>query len=279
MCTGAGIGPDSNRPARSRYLPTMPDDPADPILDALRARGAGSGSGSRSGIRRVRYRENRSVLLSVSKDGRTLNAHACFRGAPPEIVDALVTVATSPRDTPARRAALRTVREWEGTRSGLERARRRKPRRGRRVNGRETVPLRAVFDRLNRERFGDRLPGIPLRISRRMTRSLGTVRYAGVHGADASGGTGRGSGQSASGVGTAPSAGRPHRAVEEIAISADLLRPANRALLEDTMLHEMAHAEAWLEHGHRGHGPVWRRIARRVGCRPRAVNDVRIAGR
>jgi hypothetical protein len=236
----------------------MPDDAADPILTALHARrsterasrrvGRG-GRGSR--IRRVRYRENRSVLLSVSKDGRTLNVHACFREAPPGIVDALVTVATSPRDTRDRRAALRTVREWEGTRRGLERARRRKPRRGRRVNGRETASLRALFDHLNRERFDARLPAIPLRVSRRMTRSLGTVRYA-------------------------PG---PEHAVDEIAISADLLRPANRAVLEDTMLHEMAHAEAWLEHGHRGHGAVWRRIAERVGCRPRAVNDVRVAGR
>ncbi len=217
----------------------------DPILTALRARG--------SGIRRVRYRSNRSVLLSVSRDGQTLNSHACFRDAPPEIVDAMVAVVTIRRDTRSRREALRKLREWEGTRRGLERARRRKPRRDRPVNGRETEPLRQLFRELNADRFGGELPEIPLRVSRRMTRALGTVRYG--DGAD------------------------PARWVMEIAISADLLRPGNRAALEDTMLHEMAHAEAWLRHGHKGHGRPWRRIAERVGCRPRAVNDVRVAGR
>ncbi|MFO7894929.1 MAG: SprT family zinc-dependent metalloprotease [Longimicrobiales bacterium] len=241
----------------------MTSDPTnDPILTALRARG--------SAIRRVRYRENRTVLLSVSSDGRTLNSHACFRDAPPPIVDAIVVVATTARDTPPRRAALRTLRGWEGTRRGLERARRRKARRGRKVNGRETEPLRALFRRLNAEEFGGRLPEIPLRVSRRMTRSLGTVRY----------GTGPGPGHGpGSSPGSEPDADRSDRSVAEIAISVDLLRPGNRAVLEDTLLHEMAHAEAWLYHGHRGHGRPWRQIARRVGCRPRATNDVRVAGR
>lgn len=224
-------------------LPVTSESPDDPILAALRARG--------SAIRRVRYRQNRSVLLSVSRDGRTLNSHACFRKAPPEIVDAMVAVVTIPRDTRPRRAALRMLREWEGTRRGLERARDRKPRRVRPVNGRETEPLRRLFRELNVEKFGGQLPEIPLRVSRRMTRALGTVRY--------------GDGED--------------RRVMEIAISADLLRPENQAALEDTMLHEMAHAEAWLHHGHQGHGRPWRRIAERVGCRPRAVNDVRVAGR
>ena len=219
----------------------------DPILTALRARG--------SAIRRVRYRTNRSVLLSVSRDGRTLNSHACFRDAPPEIVAAVVDALTARRGTRARRDALRALREWEGTRGGLERARRLKPRRARKVNGREVRPLRELFRRFNAERFDGRLPDIPLRVSRRMTRSLGTIRY------------GRGDGDGAAAT----------RTVAEIAISAPLLEPGNRAVLEDTLLHEMAHAEAWLLHGHRGHGRIWRRVARRVGCRPRAVHDERVA--
>lgn len=218
----------------------MTPTPDDPILAALRARG--------SPIRRVRYRENRSVLLSFSRDGATLNAHACFRNAPPRIVEAMVTTITA--NGVRRRRAQRALREWDGTRRGLERARRRKPRRRRSVNGKATAPLRDLFQELNRERFGGLLPDIPLRVSRRMTRSLGTIRYH----ADA---------------GT----------VAEIAIAGDLLRPANRAALVDTMLHEMAHAEAWLEHGHKGHGRPWKTVARRVGCRPRAVNDVRVSGR
>ena len=196
------------------------------------------------------------MLVSVSKDGRTLNCHACYRDAPPEIVSAIVTVVTVRRNGGSRRAALRTLREWEGTRRGLARARRRKAPRRPGVDGPGTGAIRALFRALNREKFGGRLPEIPLRVSRRMTRSLGTIRY-----------------------GPGERSTDPGRSVQEIAISADLLRDENRATLEDTLLHEMAHAEAWLLHGHRGHGRVWRRIARRVGCRPRAVNDVRVAGR
>jgi hypothetical protein len=189
------------------------------------------------------------VLLSVSRDGRTLNSHACFRGAPPEIVRAVV-MAVSGRGA-VRRRALRTIRDWEGTHRGLDRARREKPPRGAAVDDGEAAPLRALFDRFNRSQFGGRLPAIPLRVSHRMTRTLGTVVY---------------------------SDGGP-RSVREIAIAAALLGAGNRDALADTLLHEMAHAEAWLEHGHRGHGGPWRRIARRVGCRPRARTDVRIERR
>lgn len=233
---------DGRGPPGSRYIhPVTRASPDDPILAALRDRG--------SAIRRIRYRENRSVLLSVGRDGTTLNSHACFRDAPPAIVDAIVTTVVA-ADTRARRAARRTLREWEGTRRGLERARRRKPERERATDGPETAPLRDLYRRFNARRFGGRLPEIPLRLSGRMTRSLGTIRY------------GREDGR---------------RSVVEIAVAQKLLRPENRPALEDTLLHEMAHAEAWLRHGHRGHGRIWRAVARRVGCRPRAVNDVRMA--
>lgn len=213
------------------------------------------------------------MLLSVSADGATLNSHACFRHATPAIVDAVVTVVTRGRGQ-ARRRALRTLRDWEGTREGIGRARRRKEPRRPRVDGQETAPLRELYQRLNRDQFDGWLPEIPLRLSRRMTRTLGTVRYGGG-GVAASGGPGGRARREARAHGKAPNG----RTVTEIAISADLLRPSNRSLLEDTMLHEMAHAEAWLRHGHRGHGRAWKAIARRVGCRPRAVNDVRVAGR
>lgn len=226
----------------------------DPILVALRAR--------RSRIRSVRYRLNRSVLLSVSRDGRTLNSHACFRHAPPDIADAIARFLAARRGSATARQALERIRSWEGTGRGLEHARRKRPAvTGPASDGPETAPLRALFDRLNRERFDARLPAVPLRVSHRMTRSLGTIRY----GPDAY-------------VAVAGGTGAP-RMVIEIAISADLLIPRNRASLEDTMLHEMAHAEAWLRHGHRGHGPAWRRIARRVGCTPRATCRAPIARR
>lgn len=218
----------------------------DPLIAALRAR--------RSPIRAVRYRANRSVLLSVSRDGRTLNSHVCFRDAPPEVADDVARFLTTRRGSRTARQALRRLRNWEGTRQGLEAVRRARPRRSRRkTNGPETASIRALFDRLNAEGFGGRLPAVPLRVSPRMTRSLGTIRYGPEEGMR--------------GVGASPEP----RTVSEIAIAADLLLPPNRVQLEDTMLHEMAHAEAWISHGHRGHGRAWRRIAERVGCTPRAT--------
>lgn len=226
--------------------------PRDPLVAALRAH--------RSPIREVRYRANRSVLLSVSRDGRTLNSHVCFRQAPPDVADDVARFLTTRRGSRAARQALRRLRSWEGTRRGLEAARRERPRRSRRkTNGPETRPIRALFERFNAERFQGRLPVVPLRVSRRMTRSLGTIRYGPADTADD------------------PGRAAPPRTVTEIAISADLLLAENHASLEDTLLHEMAHAEAWLRHGHRGHGAPWRRIAERVGCTPRATCRSRIA--
>jgi hypothetical protein len=221
----------------------MPANPiADAILAALAARGAA--------IRHVRYRHNRSVLVSVSRDGRTLNSHICFREAPGPVVEAIATFVLAPPRSPQYGRALRVIREWDGTRRALEQVRRRRPPRITAAGRAEEVAyLRALFDSYNAERFGGRLPAVPLRVSRRMTRSLGTIAYGERDGV---------------------------RGVRQIAISADLLLPANRAILLDTLVHEMAHAEAWLEHGHRGHGPVWRRIAVRAGCVPRAITEARV---
>lgn len=222
------------------------DPTPDPILAALRARN--------STVRQVRYRSNRTVLLSISGDGRTLNSHECFRGAPRRIVDAIVTFVTVSRRSAAYRLALTAIQEWEGSTRGLEAARRARGRRRVRTVGSAAEPLRALFDRYNADRFGGRLPRIPLRLSRRMTRALGTISYVETDG---------------------------RRVVRDIAISADLLLPGNVEVLRDTLLHEMAHAEAWLRHGHRGHGKVWRRIAERVGCVPTALTraPVRRRGR
>lgn len=71
--------------------------------------------------------------------------------------------------------------------------------------------------------------------------------------------------------------GRP--SVIELALSRDLFLPGNEVHLRDTLLHEMAHIEAWLEHEHGGHGPVWKRIAQRVGCEPRASTTRPLARR
>ncbi len=105
--------------------------------------------------------------------------------------------------------------------------------------------LAAEYRRLNAERFDGRLPHeLPLRLSRRMTRRLGHVRYH----------------RRADG----------ERVVIELALNPDLMLEGNETELAATLLHEMAHVEAWLAHGHRLHGASWKRIARRVGCEPRA---------
>jgi predicted SprT family Zn-dependent metalloprotease len=62
------------------------------------------------------------------------------------------------------------------------------------------------------------------------------------------------------------------RVVLELAINHSLFLQGNETNLLDTMLHEMTHVEAWLVHGDRGHGAAWKRVARRVGCEPRACS-------
>ena len=49
--------------------------------------------------------------------------------------------------------------------------------------------------------------------------------------------------------------------------------PVSRATVEDTLLHEIAHAVAYLRHGRKAmnHGPLWRAVAREVGARPSAT--------
>jgi hypothetical protein len=215
----------------------------DPVLATLAGRG--------SGIRNVRYRANRTVLLSVSRDGQTLNSHECFRAAPRGVLDAIATFLTARRGSAEQRRALDVIRGWEGAERALEEARR-APRRPPPRSGPGAGVLRDLFDGYNRDRFGGRLPSMPLRVSGRMTRVLGTISYEEVEG---------------------------RRRVRGIAISADLLLVGNEAVLRDTLLHEMAHAEAWLEVGHRGHGRVWWAVAERVGCVPRAMSGERVRGR
>jgi len=65
----------------------------------------------------------------------------------------------------------------------------------------------------------------------------------------------------------------------EIALNRDLMARENRAERVDTLLHEMAHAAAYLYDGDAGHGPAWRRWARRVGCDARACSDALIQPR
>ncbi len=228
------------------------------FLAALRERGVRR-------IRRVRFRDNRHVLLSVSREGSTLNAHECFARAPRSVMDAVATFLKARRGSAEFREAVERIRAWPGGAEAIRAARRRAARRAairasREAALRDGVPiehhrqLRSLYARLNRSHFRDRLPGsLPLRISRRMERRFGQVQlYVDRSGA---------------------------RSVLELAVNAHLMYPENELELLDTLLHEMAHIEAWLVHGDRGHGEDWRRVAERVGCEAAARTDARIRRR
>lgn len=248
----------------------MLDERTQVLLAALRARGVHR-------IRRIRFKRNRTRLLSVSRDGATLHLDEAFDAAPMVVVDAIAALLSARRGSPAYRAAVAVLREWGGPRQavrhvggagngngGAPAASGRGVGQGARAAAPDTSPapvtprpsaccatpaqrhfLREAYRRLNEELFGGQLPAeVPLRLSRRMTRRLGHVRYY----------------RRVDGV----------REVIEIALNPDLMLKGNEAELRATLLHEMAHVEAWLVHGDHGHGAAWKRIARRVGCEPRA---------
>ena len=250
----------------------------DSFLAEIRRRGAGS-------IRRVVFRHNRTRLLSISRDRVTLNAHACFLAAPPEILDAVARFVTADPRTAAHRRAVAALREWPGVEDGLSEARARRPARrsSRPVDCCASPEQRAflcdLYAQLNEGRFAGRLPtDLPLRVSARMARRLGQVRFDGEGmGADAARGSAPAPGApplTPAGTTLARPAGA--RRVLDLALSADLFVEGNDRELLDTMLHEMAHVEAYLLHGHKGHGAAWKTVARRVGCEARACTRRRI---
>lgn len=224
------------------------------FLCALRARGA-------IRLRKVAFRPTRSTIFSLTRGGEVLNLNAAFRAAPPPLLDALAVIATArTRRSQAYREAVRRLCEWPPLVEAISEARRASSAArtaARTAAIRAGIPstpccgtpeqrayLRSLFRTLNRERFESRLPeNLPIRLSNRMRRRLGQIRFDVIDG---------------------------ERMVVDIALNVDLMLAENDAQRLDTLLHEMAHAEAYLFHGDRGHGPYWKRIARRVGCEPRA---------
>lgn len=53
-----------------------------------------------------------------------------------------------------------------------------------------------------------------------------------------------------------------------IELSVYILNHDEAEILE-TLLHEIAHAITWREYGHTGHGPAWKAVCRRIGCKPK----------
>ena len=220
------------------------------VVAALRERGV-------PGIRRVAFRSNRSTILSLSPGGARLSLHEAFAHATPKILDALAVYLTEGHlRTVGFRQASRTIRGWRKLERAMKAQRRRagaaSPRRRR---GRVQKPtpgpdcatlaqrryLEALYSHYNHTLFGGRLPeDICLRLSSRMKSRLGQVKlYRDRWG---------------------------RRSLIELALNADLMLPENDANRIDTLLHEMAHIEAWLYHGDGGHGEAWKECARRVGC-------------
>jgi hypothetical protein len=216
------------------------------MRDALRARGVVVGS--------VRFKPNRSRLISISADRASLNLHECFRASPGPVIDAIATFVRSPGRSAEFRRAIARMRAWWAAQAVPEHAPARPSDHACCATPEQRQYLARLYRQCNSDKFGGRLPELlPVRLSNRMSRRLGHISY----------------GRAAAGT----------RTVEEIALNVDLMLEGNERVLRDTMLHEMAHAEAWLLHGHRGHGRIWRTVARRVGCEDRACTHVKIRRR
>jgi hypothetical protein len=220
------------------------DDAA--FMAALRERGVVVGG--------VRFKANRTRLISISADRRSLNLHDCFRAAPGPVIDAVASFVKARHRSAEYRRAIVRMREWWSAQATSQPAASRAGSGACCGTAEQRHYLGRMYRQLNQERFGGRLPELlPVRLSNRMSRRLGHVTY----------------GRTPAGA----------RTCEEIALNVDLMLAGNEQVLLDTLVHEMAHAEAWLQHGHRGHGRIWRTVAARVGCEPRACTDVRIRRR
>lgn len=220
------------------------------FLEALHLRGARR-------LRRVRFRNNRTTVWSLTRRGTVLNLHDAFQDAPPSIVDDFAVLAREGGVAAGRsREAAERIRSWPPLATAMQESRARHAERRRAEDGslhccgsdEQRRYLQSLFLYFNRTRFGTALPDdVPLRLSPRMKSALGHMRP----GRDAD--------------------GTPY--VGEIALNVDLLLEGNGPTRIDTLLHEMAHAVDFLETGSRGHGASWRAWARRVGCRPTRLHD------
>ncbi|MCI0435510.1 MAG: SprT-like domain-containing protein [Gemmatimonadetes bacterium] len=215
------------------------------LIEALRQRGVRR-------VRRVLFKPNRSRLITLSADHRTLHLHESFRGAPDDVLDAVAGFLRLPEGSSAQQRAVERMRDWCEAQIECEAAQENAVRHA--GSPAQIEFLREAYATINQERFGGRLPAqVPLRLSDRMSKRFGHVSY----------------GRERS----------PRMAVEEIALNIDLFIEGNEPILLDTLVHEMAHIEAWIEHGHRGHGLPWRVVAQRAGCEVNATSRIRFRRR
>lgn len=77
----------------------------DAFADAMHERGAVA-------IRRVRFKPNRSRMISLSSDRRSLNIHECFRAASRDVLDAVAVFIRAPVRSSDYRDAVQRMRAW-----------------------------------------------------------------------------------------------------------------------------------------------------------------------
>jgi SprT-like family protein len=221
----------------------------------------------RRGCRRlttVRFKKNRGRIVSLSKDGTTLNIHACYQEATDEALSAVITFLKAGRRSYAYREAIRAMREFFDAHAGKyvtlsgEEEDHRVTRDVQRLpcigTAAQRTFVRETYARYNQIHFDGTLPSsVRIRLSERMKSRLGHVRYH--------------------------TTSTGERVVLELALNIHLMLPRNEEALLDTILHEMTHMEAWLVHGERAHSLQWKLIANRVGCEARACSTQSIRRR
>ena len=70
------------------------------------------------------------------------------------------------------------------------------------------------------------------------------------------------------------SLGRCHYQPKKITLSKWYVELNNEEDVEDTILHEIAHAISWIRHGKEGtgHGLLWKKVCREIGANPSRVH-------
>jgi len=196
------------------------------------------------GVRGIAYHENRSVMVSVTKEG-VLRLHRGYAYAPDHVLSAIVAFVDPRRPRSDQGVLERRIVDFPV--HGFVGPRRTGKSRRPRLTAEERhwmKELKVLHQRLNHVHFGGTLATVPIRVSRRMRRRLGEVDL--------------------------DERNRP----VEIAVSLRHLQRDRRQEIEHTMLHEMVHqwqAESGLPVDH---GAIFRRKACEVGIAPRAMRDV-----
>jgi hypothetical protein len=215
--------------------------PAESLAERLRALGLRDVTG-------IVTHRNRTTLVSVTSKG-VLRVHEEYAGAPDAVLRAIVRFVSRRAARAERRVALRELLAWPITPPPRE-PRAPDPTRLSVRDARMLEKLRVRWHEHNAAHFDGALNEIPIHLSGRLKRRLGQLNYC----------------------------NRTGRALE-IVMSRRFTRRHPWAEVDETLLHEMVHQ--WQAETGRpvDHGREFRRKAREVGIRPRAVAEGGALGR